>query len=153
MKSHYVNSAMLGLAMLATTIAPAARASEWDRKTIVNFSAPVQIQNTLVDAGQHVFKLLNTATQREVVQVFNADETKLETIVIANYVSCLQPTSTPEFTFYESASGDTVTLHAWFYPGESSGLEFSVPKPRAGSPTELTRQLPGVAKRSHAQGE
>jgi hypothetical protein len=113
MKSHYRNSAMLGLAMLATTIAPAARASEYDRKTIVTFSAPVQIQNTILDAGQHVFKLLNPAVQRDVVLVYDAEGAKLEAIVFANYISRFQPTDKPEFTFYKNASGDTAALHAW----------------------------------------
>jgi hypothetical protein len=152
MKSHYLGSAMLGFAMLATIIAPAAQATEWDRKTIVSFDAPVRIQNTVLDAGQHVFKLLDTAAPRDVVLVFNGDESKLEAIVIANHVSRLEPTSDAQFTFHRSVPGSRPALGTWFYPGQLDGLEFSLPKQRADSAAKVARAAP-AGQQNHSQGE
>jgi hypothetical protein len=128
MKSRYLNLALVGLALIATSLAPAARADEWDKKTIIKIDAPVQIQNTVLDPGQHVLKLLNSDSQRNIVLVFNADETKLETTVLANFASRLEPADGTRFTFYETHAGSPEVLHTWFYPGDTIGLEFPAPK-------------------------
>src|SRR5277367_5138897 len=102
MKSSFLDSAMCGFAMLAISMAPAS-AQRLDKKTIVTFSAPVRIANTTLDAGQHVFRVLDTAAPRDVVQVFNADETKLEATVIGNQTSRNRADDTPQFAFYDDA--------------------------------------------------
>ena len=45
------------LCLLAALVVPKARADEWDKKTIVSFSAPVQIPGTVLPAGTYVFKV------------------------------------------------------------------------------------------------
>ena len=111
MKSRYLNSALLGFAMLAIAIAPAS-AQSLDKRTVVTFSAPVRIANTTLDAGQHVFKILDTATVRDIVQVFNADQTTLEATVIGSQTSRDQAEDTPQFAFYEPPRSSTPALHA-----------------------------------------
>ncbi len=39
------------------SLAPAARADEWNKETIVTFSGPVQVPGKVLEAGTYVFKL------------------------------------------------------------------------------------------------
>jgi len=152
MKSRFLNSALPGFAMLVISIAPAL-AQRLDKRTVVTFSAPVRIANTTLDAGQHVFKILDTAVQRDVVQVFNADESKLEATVLANQTSRNWAEDTPQFAFYEAAEGSTPALSTWFGAGDTIGLKFSIPKRPMGAPTDFTRHISAAAKRSLSAGQ
>lgn len=53
---------------------PQASASEWDQKTIFTFSGPVEIPGQVLDAGTYVFKLADSASDRNIVQVFSKNE-------------------------------------------------------------------------------
>jgi hypothetical protein len=152
MKSRFLNSALPGFAMLAIAIAPAS-AQPLDKRTVVTFSAPVRIANTTLDAGQHVFKILDTATVRDIVQVFNADESKLEATVIAHQTSRDQAEDTPRFAFYEAAEDSTPALRTWFGAGDTIGLRFSIPRPPMGAPADFTRHISAAAKRSFSAGQ
>jgi hypothetical protein len=63
---------LVGL-LLATSI----RADEWNKKTVVTITEPVQIPGAVLPAGTYVFKLMDSASDRNIVQIFNADETHL----------------------------------------------------------------------------
>ena len=64
-------------AALTAMIAPGARADEWNKKTILTFSGPVQIPGATLPAGSYVFKLADIPGNRHVVQVFDKDEKKI----------------------------------------------------------------------------
>ena len=66
-------------AALTAIIAPGARADEWNKKTILTFSGPVQIPGATLPAGSYVFKLADIPGNRHVVQVFDKDEKKFFT--------------------------------------------------------------------------
>jgi hypothetical protein len=142
MKSRYFNLALLSVALTSALLTPAARGDELDKKTIIKIDSPVQIQDAVLASGEHVLKLLNTSGSRTTVLVFNADETKLETIILANNASRLQATSRTELMFYETSAGSTPALHTWFYPGDTTGLEFLAPKQAAGAAANLGSQKP-----------
>ncbi|MGI9071033.1 MAG: hypothetical protein ACR2JB_06850 [Bryobacteraceae bacterium] len=44
---------------------------------IVTFSSPVEIPGQVLEAGTYVFKLAHSESDRDLVQVFNKDETHL----------------------------------------------------------------------------
>jgi hypothetical protein len=71
----------LGVALLARSAAPQLKASELDKKTVIGFSAPVEIFGRILPAGMYVFKTL--ADNRDLVIVTNKDENRLYTTVIA----------------------------------------------------------------------
>jgi LPXTG-motif cell wall-anchored protein len=126
---------LITLCVLGALIVPKARADEWDKKTTLTFNEPVQVPGTTLSAGTYVFKLADTS-DRTVVQIWNEDETKLITTIlaIADYRE-----KTPDKTivsFDERPTGQPVALKAWFYPGDDSGVEFVYPKQRA---TELAQ--------------
>ena len=54
----------------------AARADESDQATTVTFNQPVQIPGQLLPAGTYVFKLTNYDAARNVVQIFNSEDSR-----------------------------------------------------------------------------
>jgi hypothetical protein len=76
-------------------------------------------------------KLLDSPSDRHIVQIFNADESQLQTTILAipNYRN--QPTGKTVFTFWETPPGQPKALRAWFYPGDNFGQEFAYPKSAA----------------------
>src|SRR5271155_3915748 len=58
-------------------IAQRATADAWDQKTVFTFSGPVEIPGQVLDGGTYVFKLANSPSDRNIVQVFSKDEKHL----------------------------------------------------------------------------
>jgi hypothetical protein len=116
----------LALALLTIALAPVAQAGEWDKKTVITVQGgAVQIQGKVLESGTYVLKLVDSQSDRRIVQVFNADETKLETAILANAAFRSEPTGRTAFTFYEMPGAQPKALRTWFYPGDNYGLEFS----------------------------
>jgi hypothetical protein len=94
-----------GLLALVLTAPPQARADQWDQKIVFTFSAPVEIPGQILPAGTYVFKLLDSASDRNIVQVFNDRENHLfgTFLTIPDYR--LKPTDKPIVTFTERAAG------------------------------------------------
>lgn len=113
-----------------------AHADEWDQKTIFTFSGPVEIPGQVLPAGTYVFKLADSQSDRNVVQVFSKDERHLIGTFLVVPDERLKPAGKPIITFDERASDSPEAIKAWFYPGENYGHEFVYPKPKA---VELAR--------------
>jgi|RhiMetdeSRZDD1v2_1073273.scaffolds.fasta_scaffold42021_2 hypothetical protein len=116
---------------LAACLAPGARADEWNKKTILTFSGPVQIPGATLSAGTYVFKLADLASNRHVVQVFDKDEKKIYATILAIPDQKLEPSDKPVVMFSERPAGVPQAVKAWFYPGETIGNEFVYPKDQA----------------------
>jgi hypothetical protein len=139
------------LALLSAAFAPRVKADEWNKKTTVTFSGPVEIPGVhlqgwgVLPAGTYVFKLLNSSSDRHIVQIFNQDETKLYATVLAIPNYRLTPTDKTVITFNEGLSGQPEAIRAWFYPGDNFGQEFVYPKARAVQLAKVTQQpVPAV---------
>ena len=48
---------------------PQARADEWNQKTVFTFSGPVEIPGQVLQPGTYVFKLADSASDRNIVEV------------------------------------------------------------------------------------
>ncbi len=105
-----------------------ARADQWDKKTILTVNEPIQVRDTLLEPGQYVFKLIDSQSDRHIVQIYNADQTHLVDTVMAIPNYRVQPTGKSRFTFWETPPGSAKALRAWFYPGDNFGQEFTYPK-------------------------
>jgi len=113
---------------------PAAVADEWNNKTTVTFSAPVEVPGVgvhLLPAGTYLFKLMDSPSDRNIVQIFNEDGTHLFTTILAIPNYRLRTTDKTVMTFGERPEGQPEALRAWFYPGANWGQEFVYPKGRA----------------------
>jgi hypothetical protein len=129
MKSSIIAAGAVAAASLAIW-APQVKADEWDKKTILTFSAPVEVPGRVLPAGTHVFKLLDSPSDRHVVQIFK-DETKPIAEILAILDERLQPREKTVITFDERPGDSPEALRAWFYPGSTIGEEFVYPRSRA----------------------
>ena len=123
--------AMCCAAALTACLAPGVRADEFNKKTILTFSGPVQIPGATLAAGTYVFKLADLASNRHVVQVFDKDEKKIYATILAIPDQKLEPSDEPVVLFAERPAGTPQAVKAWFYPGETIGNEFVYPKDQA----------------------
>lgn len=117
-------AATLGIVLSSQLLVLPLRADEWDKQTNLTINAPVSIAGTVLTPGKYVLKLLDSDSDREVVQIFNRYQTHLITTVHATAVERLEPTGKPVFSFYETAPGHTMALRSYFYPGDEDGLMF-----------------------------
>ena len=122
---------LCGAAALTMLLAPGAHADNWDKKTILTFSGPVQIPGATLPAGSYVFKLADIPSNRHVVQVFDKDEKKIYTTMLAIPNERLEPADKPVILFSERASGSPQAVKVWYYPGDRVGNEFVYPKSQA----------------------
>ena len=123
----------LGLAasLLGLVTASSVRGDDRDKKTVITFSQPVEIPGSVLPAGTYTFMLADAMSDRHIVQVFNADGSKLLAtfMTIADYR--LTATDQTVIKFREVPAGAPEAIRAWFYPGNTIGEEFVYPKPRA----------------------
>src|SRR6266436_2343142 len=121
----------LGAIVLGIGLAPRCAADEHDKKTIVTFSAPVEVPGKVLPPGTYVFKLLDSTSNRNIVQIFDKDEKQLYETVLAipNYRQ--EPSDKPLIKLEERPSNSPEAIKAWFYPGDNYGQEFVYPQQRA----------------------
>jgi hypothetical protein len=144
MNQFKVMSATLGI--LGAILAPSLRADENDKTTHITINQPLQVQGTLLAPGRYVFKLASPDYDHHAVQIYNADETRLETTVLAHSAYRLEPSGASRFIIADPQEGRPATLQFWFYPGDNIGLEFVTPKVASGN----AQKHDGKAKPQHA---
>ncbi|HLJ51358.1 MAG TPA: hypothetical protein VKU01_35365 [Bryobacteraceae bacterium] len=138
-----MNRLVLALAtvgLLGVAVAPSARADEWNKRTILTVNEAIQVPNMVLPPGKYVMKLMDSQSNRHIVQIFNADETHLETTILAIPNYRLEPTGKTQFEFWETPPGQPKALRAWFYPGDNFGQEFAYPKSEAMQIAKQTNQ-------------
>jgi hypothetical protein len=118
-------------AIMTLMAAPVARADQWDKKTILTFSGPVQIPGATLPAGSYVFKLADLSGNRHVVQVFDKAEKKIFATLLAIPNDRMEPADEPVVMFSERPAGSPQAVKVWYYPGERIGNEFVYPKSMA----------------------
>jgi hypothetical protein len=128
MSSKKVLFAAACAGFLALTFMPGMKADEWDKRTKVTINEPIIAGNKVLQPGTYIWKLMDSASNRHIVQIFNADQSQLETTVLAIPDYRLKPADKTQFAFYETPAGVPKAVHAWFYPGDNYGQAFAFPK-------------------------
>ena len=134
---------ILCLTLVVLAIPSGVKADAWNKKTIVTFSQPVEIPGVgaqVLPAGTYVFKLLDSLSDRNIVQIFNQDQTHVFATILAIPNYRLQATDKTVMTFRERPAGTPEAIRAWFYPGANWGQEFVYPKKRAIELAKLTHE-------------
>ena len=140
---------LLTASLLGATAVPSARADESNKKTIVTFSQAVEVPGKVLPAGTYTFQLLDSPSDRHIVQIFNADGTQFIVTILAINNYRLKPTGETVIRFGERAGDSPEALRAWFYPGDNFGQEFVYPKARAIQLAQITKEVvPAVAVES-----
>jgi len=128
---------VFGIGLLSATLVPSAKADEFNRKTEITFSGPVEIPGVhltgwgVLPAGTYVFKVMDSQSDRHIVQIFSKDEKTVYATILAIPNYRLKPTDKTVITFRERPAGEPEALRAWFYPGRNWGEEFVYPKSKA----------------------
>jgi hypothetical protein len=130
-KAIYAVLVTVLLAMFGALVTPNVRADEENKKTVMTFSQPVEIPGQILPAGTYTFKLLDSKSDRHIVQIWDADGTHLITTVLAINDVRLKPTGKTVVKFAERSGDNPEALKAWFYPGDNFGQEFVYPRQRA----------------------
>lgn len=120
--------AITGLGLLGSLFVPKAHADAWDKMTVVTINEPVIAGNKVLNPGTYVWKLLDSQSNRHIVQIFDKDQKHLEETILAIPNERLQPTGDTRFAFWETPAGVPKAVRAWFYPGDNFGQEFAYPK-------------------------
>jgi hypothetical protein len=111
--------------------APLAPADEWNKETKLTFSAPIEVPGRVLPAGTYEFKLLDSPSDRNIVQIFNAGQTQLLDTVLAIPDQRMRATGKTVVQFAERPANSPEAIKAWFYPGSQTGLMFVYPHDRA----------------------
>jgi hypothetical protein len=125
------------LALIGAVFSPVAKADTWNRKTVMTFSGPVEIPGVhlkgwgVLPAGTYVFKIMDSMSDRHIVQIFNKDETQIYATILAIPNYRLKVTGKTVVSFRERPAGQPEALRAWFYPGRQWGEEFVYPRAKA----------------------
>jgi hypothetical protein len=133
------------VALAGVMFTPTAKADDWNKKTTVTFSGPIEIPGVhlqgwgVLPAGTYVFKVLDSKSDRHIVQIFNADETVIYATILAIPNYRLQATDKTVITFNEGLQDRPEALRAWFYPGKNWGEEFVYPKAKAMEIAAITK--------------
>ena len=122
------------LALMGAALTTTARADTYNEKTTVTFDGPVAIPGVhlkgwgVLPAGTYVFKLVDSQSDRHIVQIFSADQKTVYATILAIPNYRLKVTGKTVITFRERPAGEPEALRAWFYPGKNWGEEFVYPK-------------------------
>jgi hypothetical protein len=132
-----VTSTVFCMAVIGAMFSSGAKADDWNRKTVMTFSGPVEIPGVhlkgwaILPAGTYVFKILNSQSDRHIVQIYNEAETMVYATILAIPNYRLKATDKTVVTFRERPAGQPEALRAWFYPGRNWGEEFVYPRAMA----------------------
>jgi len=142
----------IAIGALGALFVPNVMADEWNKKTILTVGEPIQVPGATLQPGKYVMKLMDSQTNRHVVQIFNADESHIITTILAIPNYRLQLTGKTAFSFWETPPGQPKALRAWFYPGDNFGQEFAYPKNEATTIAAFTKTaVPTTAAENESQ--
>jgi hypothetical protein len=125
------------MSLVGAALVPGAKADDWNKKTVVTFSGPVEIPGVhlkgwgVLPAGTYVFRILDSQSDRHIVQIFSQDEKTIYATILAIPNFRLKATNKTAITFRERPAGQPEALRAWFYPGKNWGEEFVYPRAKA----------------------
>jgi len=117
-----------GLSLIASSVVQRAKADAWDKMTYVTINEKIIAGNKVLEPGTYVWKLLDSQSDRHIVQIFDKDQRHLEETILAIPNQRLEPTGDSRFAFWETPPGVPKAVRAWFYPGDNFGQEFKYPK-------------------------
>jgi hypothetical protein len=127
--------------IIMVTIAGVAGADQWNDRTKLTFDAPITIPGATLAPGTYTFKLLDSPTSRQIVQIFNEDGTKLVATTHAVPAKRMDISGDSVLKLNPTETGAPVALKAWFYPGSRYGHEFVYSDRQARDIAQRTKTL------------
>jgi hypothetical protein len=122
---------LIATASALALLLPSANADTFNKKTKLTFSHPIKVPGVTLAAGSYIFKLVDSQSNRNIVQIMNVRENKLYSTVLAIPDYRLNPSSHTIMTFGETGAGCAPAVKVWFYPGDNTGSRFVYGKKEA----------------------
>jgi hypothetical protein len=131
------------VAALGFLAAGTARADSWNERTILTFSDAVMIPGATLQPGKYIFKLLDTSSSRQVVQVLRAEGDGNEQVALTQAVPLKRAETKGDIVlrFNPTEAGHPPAIKAWFYPGSIFGHQFVYPDEQARVIAERTKTV------------
>jgi hypothetical protein len=117
-----------------------AHADEENQMTKISFSEAVQVPGTVLPAGTYQFVLARNESNHNIVQIFNADGTRLYATVQTVPAERRRETDGTSITLAQRPDGQPDALVTWFYPGNDTGHEFLYSKQEEKELTQDAKQ-------------
>jgi hypothetical protein len=103
------------------------QAGTFDERTLVTFSNPVRIPGQVLPAGTYGFMLSPVPLERDMVQIFNARESRLIASVLTVPVMLARRSGEAAITLAETPAGSPPAVRDYFYEGTVRGHKFIYP--------------------------
>src|SRR4051812_46983268 len=112
-----LSTAVLGLISIIfiPSLSPLARASEWDKETVITFNQAVRIPGKDLPAGTYVWRLMDSNSDRNVIEVFSADREHLLATFFGVGQTHLEPSDRSILTLSKGPAGTPERVDTWFY--------------------------------------
>jgi hypothetical protein len=123
--------AVAGVAALAALYPATVNADETDKKTRITVNETILIPGRELPPGKYVIKLDRSASNRNIVRIFNDEENQIQATIIAIPNYRVNTTDNTVLQYWETPAGSPPALRAWFAPGDNYGQEFAYPKEMA----------------------
>jgi hypothetical protein len=101
-----------------------AHANEENQMTKLTFSQSVQVPGRILPAGTYQFVLATNDSNRNIVEIFNADGTELYATIQTISAERGRNVRGTSVTFAQRSNGQPKALVTWFYPSNDIGHEF-----------------------------
>jgi hypothetical protein len=118
---------------LLVAAGPNAFGDDHDKKTDVTITEPTQVPGAVLQPGTYMFILLNSSSDRHIVEIKSEDGKHLYSMSFATAASRTVRTGKVILTYYEMPAGSPPALRQWFWPGDFEGQELLYPKNEAAS--------------------
>jgi hypothetical protein len=125
----------------ALLIAHVASADQWSEKTILTFTEPVMIPGATLQPGSYVFKLVDSSTDRNLVEISNERTGQVITTTQAVPAARENISGDVVLKFSPTEPGTAPAIRAWFYPGSIYGHQFVYPDNQAREIAARTKTL------------
>lgn len=133
---------------LATAIMTPAMASESNKETRMQTNVPLQIPGRVLEPGTYIFRLADSLSNRDIVEVFSEDANGNQTFVTTLMAISAYRQQTPDkpiFNMDERPAGTPEAIRSWFYPGDNTGWEFVYSKPYPTAQNQVAAVQPAPA--------
>jgi hypothetical protein len=121
-------AAIFCFAVAGILFVPPAHAGIWNQKMELSFNHPVEIPGRVLPAGDYWFELMDSASSRDIVQIFNSTQSDLLATIITHETLRPNTTSHTEVVFAERHHSQPEALWKLYYPGLYEGHEFTYPQ-------------------------
>jgi hypothetical protein len=125
---------VIGCLVLALAFAapPLIKGDEWNLATKFTVNHQFEVPGMVLQPNTpYVIRLMDSSTNRNVVQIFDENQRHMLTMFMAVSTERQEETDETVFTFIETQPNFPIPIKEWFYPGRLIGQEFVYPKEQA----------------------